>query len=156
MHRKRAELKAHYDLAKAKTHAKAKAAEAEAHRRVEEARLDAEEQLIALSERGSSVASSRRQGSVSSLGRSGGPTASFKSNRGALSSVVRRYEPRVSVQAAWLGFRPNEVQPSLPMEDDVHKMINLKRFGHFGLILICLQMLYGVAVTSHLRFIARI
>ena len=121
--RKRAELKAHYDLAKAKAHAEAKAAEAEAeaHRRVKEARLDAEERLIALSERGSSVASSRRQGSVSSSGKLGGPSAGSKFHRGALSSVVRRHEPRVSVEAARHRFRPNEVQPSLPIEDDVHR-----------------------------------
>ena len=52
--RRRAELRAYYDLAKAKAHA-----EAEAHGRVEEARLDAKERRIALSERGSLVALSR-------------------------------------------------------------------------------------------------
>ena len=125
--RKRAELKTHYDLAKAKAHAEAKAAEAEAkaaeteaHRRVEEARLDAEKQLIALSDRGSSVAPSRRQGSVSFSGPSGVPSSGSESHRGALSSVVRRHEPHVSVEPARFGFRPNEVQPSLPTEDDAH------------------------------------
>ena len=34
---------------------------------------------------------------------------------------MRRHEPRVSVEAARRGFRPNEVQPSLPIEDDVHR-----------------------------------
>ena len=123
--RKRVELKAHYDLAKAKVHAEAKAAEAEAaeaeaHRRVEEARLDAEERLIALSERGSSVASSPRQGSVSFSGLSGGSSAGSKFYCGALSSVMRRHGPRVSVKAARFDFRPNDVQPSLHIEDDVH------------------------------------
>ena len=33
---------------------------------------------------------------------------------------MRRHEPRVSVEAARHGFWPNEVQPSLPIEDDVH------------------------------------
>ena len=73
-----------------------------------------------MTERGSSVASSRRQGSVSSLGRSGGPSAGSKSHRGALWSVVRRHEPRAGVEAAPFGFRPNEVQPSLPIENDVY------------------------------------
>ena len=34
--------------------------------------------------------------------------------------MVRRHNPRVSVEAARHGFWPNEVQPSLPIEDDVH------------------------------------
>ena len=117
---KRAELKAHYDLAKAKAHAEAQAKAAEAHRCIKESRLDAEKRLIALSERGSSVSPSRRQGSVSSSGQSSGLSAGPKSHRGGLVSVVRRHEPRVSVEAARIGFWPNDVQPSLPIEDDVY------------------------------------
>ena len=95
--RKRAKLKAHYDLAKTKAHA-------EARPQVEEARLDAEERLITLSKCGSSVAPSHRQGFVSSSGQSGGPSAGFKSYRDTLPSVVRRHDPRVSVEAARLFF----------------------------------------------------
>ena len=33
---------------------------------------------------------------------------------------MTRHQPCVSVEAARFGFWPNEVQPSLPTEDDVH------------------------------------
>ena len=33
---------------------------------------------------------------------------------------MRRHKPRVSVEAARFGFRSHEVQPNLPIEDDVH------------------------------------